>query len=186
MLIGTKVHELRKARDMSLTELAEKTGIQIATLSRIEHMKMTGTLQSHMLIAKALGVELTDLYRDLSDTSAAADEADPAEGSPETERFTYNDKASYEILANHVLSKKMMPVMLKIEPGGTTNIEQNQPGCERFIFVLNGSIELMLKDKTITLKKNHSLYFDASLPHSFKNTGAETARALSVATPVTL
>ncbi|HSA32060.1 MAG TPA: XRE family transcriptional regulator [Candidatus Omnitrophota bacterium] len=185
MLIGKKVHELRKARKMSLTELAEKTGIQIATLSRIEHMKMTGTLQSHMLIAKALGIELTDLYRDLPGASAFS-EAEPADDTPETERFTYNDKASYEILANNILSKKMMPVMLKIEPGGETHTEQNQPSSERFVLVLNGAIELVLKDKTITLRKNHSLYFDASFPHSFKNTGAETARVLSVATPVTL
>jgi transcriptional regulator with XRE-family HTH domain len=185
MLIGNKVHELRKARKMSLTELAEKTGIQIATLSRIEHMKMTGTLQSHMLIAKALGIELTDLYKDLSGPTPPI-ETVPTESSPPTERFTYNDKASYEILANHVLSKKMMPVMLKIEPGGSTHTEQNPPGAERFVLALEGTAELILKDKIFTLTKNHSLYFDASLPHSFRNTGSETALLLSVATPVTL
>lgn len=185
MLIGQKVKELRKSRKMSLTELAEKTGIQIATLSRIEHMKMTGTLQSHIEIAKALGIELTDLYRGLSSPPASL-EPEVNSSTPETERFTYNDKASYEILANNVLSKKMMPVILKIEPGGATHTEQNSVGSERFILVLDGAIQVLLKDKKISLKKNHSLYFDGSIPHSFQNTDTETARVLSVTTPVTL
>ena len=62
MYIGKRVQELRKVRGMSLTELAEKSGVQIATLSRIENMKMTGTLESHMNIARALGVDVTQLY----------------------------------------------------------------------------------------------------------------------------
>ena len=44
MLIGKRVKELRKARNMSLSELAKLSGVQIATLSRIENLKMIGTL----------------------------------------------------------------------------------------------------------------------------------------------
>ncbi len=125
MLIGGKIKELRKNRKMSLTELAEKTGIQIATLSRIEHMKMTGTLQSHIQIAKALGIELTDLYRDLSTSSPSG--STTHETSHEAESFTYNDKASYEILTNKILARKMMPVLLKLNPADQPTPNKTPP-----------------------------------------------------------
>ena len=48
MYIGEKLHAIRKAKRISLTELSEKSGVQMATLSRIENKKMVGTLESHM------------------------------------------------------------------------------------------------------------------------------------------
>src|SRR4051812_12458279 len=99
MLIGKRVKELRKSRNMSLSELAKLSGVQIATLSRIENLKMIGTLESHMNIAKALGIDLTQFYHDIHNKQAAKTE--PADQATET--FSYNDKASYEILTSSVL-----------------------------------------------------------------------------------
>lgn len=59
--IGQTIKKLRVDRKIKLIELAEKTGIQIATLSRIEHGKMIGSVVSHAKIAKALDLELSDL-----------------------------------------------------------------------------------------------------------------------------
>jgi len=61
MYIGEKLHAIRKAKRISLTELSEKSGVQMATLSRIENKKMVGTLESHMQIAKVLGIDVTEL-----------------------------------------------------------------------------------------------------------------------------
>ena len=62
ILIGNKLKKLRIAKKLSLSELAKLTGIQIATLSRIEHNKMTGTIATHHKIAYFLGVDLSELY----------------------------------------------------------------------------------------------------------------------------
>ena len=183
MIIGKQVRALRKARKLTLVELAEKSGVQIATLSRIENFKMTGTLESHMQIAKALGIDVTELYRDITQ-GAPPSETVPAHS--HSERFTYNDKASYEILANKVLAKKMMPVVLKIDPGGQTNPEENQPGSEKFIFVLEGEITVYVGDKAHPLPRANALYIDASVSHYFVNTGRGPAKVISVVTPVAL
>ena len=184
MLIGTKVKELRKARKMKLIDLAAQTGIQIATLSRIEHEKMTGTLPSHIKIAEALGIELTDLYQDIVQSNKAEPEAKT--GRADTETFTFNEKASYEILTNNVMTKKMMPIIMRIESKGRTSQEHGTPGSERFIFILKGKITAHIGDKTFTLKTNNSLYFDASVQHYFENAGDSEVKFVSVITPVTL
>ena len=65
MKVGLLIHKIRKEKKMTLLELSTASGVALATLSRMENGKMTGTLESHMNICKALGVSLPDLYKDL-------------------------------------------------------------------------------------------------------------------------
>jgi len=151
MYIGKRLKELRKAQGMSLSKLAEESGVQIATLSRIEHLKMTGTLESHMNIARALGIDITQLYAGIIKEE---DKVDLRTSKSATDVFVHSDKSSYEILTAKVLSKKMMPVLLKIEVEGKTNKEQDRAGTEKFIFVLEGKIEVLIDGETYSLTRN--------------------------------
>jgi phosphoribosylamine-glycine ligase len=56
---GEIIHGLRKEKKITLLELSEKSGVALATLSRIENGKMTGTLKSHMNICKTLEIDIT-------------------------------------------------------------------------------------------------------------------------------
>lgn len=168
---------------MTLSQLAEKSGVQIATLSRIEHLKMTGTLDSHIDIARALGVDLTQLYTDIVKKE---ERVSLKTSKTTTDVFVHSDKSSYEILTAKVLSKKMMPILLKIEPEGKTNTEQNRITTEKFIFVLEGKIEVVIGGQSYGLSKHNTLYFDASVEHYFVNKGKSVAKVICVATPVAL
>jgi len=183
MFIGKRIEAIRKSKKMKLTEIAEATGIQMATLSRIENMKMTGTLESHIKIAKALGVDVTEIYKDIEKENAIVEFQNNRNTA---DVFTHSDSAFSEILTKNMLDKKMMPVLIRIEPGGKTNIEQNRPGSEKFIFLLEGIIEINVNDKKYSLTKHSTMYFDAALPHTFINTGKSNAKVLCVSTPVTL
>jgi transcriptional regulator with XRE-family HTH domain len=182
MFVGDKVKALRKAQKMTLTELSQKSGVQLATLSRIEHMKMVGTLESHMNIAKALGIDVTQLYGGLGTEPKPIEVETPQSL---TDQFQHSEKSSYEIMTKKILNKKMMPVLIRLDEGGETAIEQGKPASEKFVFVLEGHIEVTIGDQSYILEKANTLYFDASLPHRFKNKG-KTAKILCVSTPVTL
>ena len=166
MKIGKKLRELRKEKNMTLEELSQKSGVALATLSRIENNKMTGTLASHNRLCKALSASLVELYGKLED------EAKVVETVPKrrrTEHIVHAQKAKYELLVTKTLDKKIMPLMIKLEKGGETQKEQNKSGIEKFVYVLTGTIEASVGNQSYTLKKGDSLYFDASLPHLFKN-----------------
>jgi transcriptional regulator with XRE-family HTH domain len=182
MYIGKRIRELRQAQGMKLKDLADKSGVQIASLSRIENEKMTGTLDCHMQIAKALGVDLPLLYQNVNIDARFSKLLTASQ----TDSFSYNDKASYEFLTSRILSRRMLPTMLKIEINGATNEEINPEGSERFIFVLEGEITAVVGEEKFVLPKYHTLYLEASQPHKFTNTGKGIARAISVLTPVTL
>ena len=182
MFIGKRIQLLRKQKGLSLSGLAKQSGIQIATLSRIEHEKMTGTVDSHINIAKALGVELTELYTETSSGTTLPEQ----KLSPKTDIFSFETQSSHDFLTSNVTSKKMMPVLLKLEPHGKTNPKIYPRGSELFIFVLSGNIEVTVGEKSYTLTPNHTLYIDASLRHFFSNKGNKPARMICVLTPVSL
>ena len=92
MKIGKRIHQLRKEKDMTLEELSEKSGVALATLSRMENNKMTGTLKSHNSICKALGASIAELYKEAEDESKTV-EAVPR--GKRTEHFVHAKKAKY-------------------------------------------------------------------------------------------
>jgi transcriptional regulator with XRE-family HTH domain len=185
MKLGEKLKQLRKEKDLTLDKLAELSGVAKATLSRIENGVTTGNLNTHLKICEALRVNLGELYKGLEHAEEKVvtfDEKD-MQGA---EVFNYDEKVSSIILAKQTGKKKMLPQLLMIEPQKGTPVEENQPGTDKFVFCLEGEIELTISEKTYNLKKNGSIYFDSSLPHSLKNTGSRTAKLIVVVSPVAL
>jgi len=183
MQIGKRIKELRKVRGISLTDLSSISGVQLATLSRMENLKMVGTLESHLKIAKALGVDITEFY---SGITLESKKIELITEKAAKEAFIHNEKASFEMLTTRALSKKMMPILIKLEPGGQSPAEQNRPETEKFTYVLEGQVELKVGNEVYPLSKGNSLYFDASLSHNFFNRGKAPARVLCIITPPAL
>lgn len=183
MQIGSRIREMRKSKILTLKELSRTCRVDLATLSRIETNKMTGTLKSHQAIASSLGINLAQLYGEISTP------AKPVEFQSQknrTDLFLHNDKASYYMLTNNVLSKKMMPAILKIAPKGISTTEELPKNTEKFIYILNGECKVYVGPNSYTLKKGETLYFDASMHHYIKNTGKKELEAISIITPPAL
>ena len=183
MHVGDVIHRLRKERKMTLLELSEKSGVALATLSRIENNKMTGTLDSHIEICKALGINLPDLYKDLASSKKTIELHSK---SAKTDIFIYDKKTSSEVLASNFMNKKMMPVLIKIGKSGRTHPEETRVGVEKLIYVLEGKIEVMIGENKYIMVKGDTLYFESSFRHHFKNMGNGEARVISVVSPPVL
>ncbi len=182
ILIGNNLHQLRKLKKITLVELSKNCGVQIATLSRIENNQMTGTVESHISIAEALGVNLEALYKDaLISTLPKSDKTPPPEL---IEPHIHNDKAYSEILVKDAYLKKMLPMVIKIDSGGKTSIEKGAFGAEKLIYVLSGGIKLVIGENTIHLKKDTAYYFEAVSDHYMMNANKNPAKVLCVSSPV--
>ena len=183
MQVGEIIHGLRKEKKMTLLELSNKSGVALATLSRMENGKMTGTIDSHMRICQALEIALPDLDRDLV---ASTRTIEVQTKKTRTDVFVHDKKATAEMLAPNVLNKKMMPTMIKIAKGGNTQKEETKPGIEKFLYVLDGKVEACIGDEKYALSRGDTLYFESSAPHYFKNTGAADVRMICVVCPPAL
>ena len=69
-VVGSRFRAFRKARRFTSIEISVASGVDVATISRIEHGKMLGTPDSHLRLALALGIRLSTLYRGLEDAVA--------------------------------------------------------------------------------------------------------------------
>lgn len=183
MKIGKRMHMLRKERDITLDELSKKSGIALATLSRIENDKMTGTLNSHIKICKTLGVSIVELYHELEDESKTVEKISMK---TRVEHLISANKAKYELLVTKIDSKHLIPMILTIDSGGSTQKEQNSAGTEKFIYIIAGTIEAVISTETYSLKRGDSLYFDASLPHQFINNTKTVAETLYITAPLVI
>jgi transcriptional regulator with XRE-family HTH domain len=184
MEIGLRLRSLRKNREMSLEDLARRSGVALATLSRIENGKGSGTFRTHQKIADAMGVSLPELYRGLDKPEEVA-VALPSE--EEAETFTFDEKASAIFLVRGIRAKQMLPQLLVIQPGGKTALEQYREGTDRWLFGLEGSAQVQVGPKTYPVSEGGTLYFRGSLPHRLINSHhSKIAKVISVTSPVVL
>ena len=65
LTFGKSLKIIRKRRKISLRGISDLSGVQVATLSRMESNKMVGTLKNYMNIARAMGLKLSELIKEL-------------------------------------------------------------------------------------------------------------------------
>ena len=176
--IGQRIREVRKQKKITLIELSKLTDVAQASLSRIETGIMSGTVASHQKIAEALGISLAELY---TGCDARLEEATQTNAGEYVSQIK-ND-ISLELLTTNIAGKKMLPSVYKIAAGSKTEQDKLAAGIDRFLWVMEGSIVLILESKEYSLPTKSSLYFSASLTHSLKNSGDTPAEVLCVTSP---
>lgn len=183
MTIGKRIREFRLAKEWTLADLSKASHVALSTLSRIETGKMTGTLASHIAVAKALGVRLPELYSQIDPTQEAV-EVHRQTGP--TQRLVTAQNIPLAMLTSGPFQKKMLPVLLNLPAHKSTPTERGPVGVEKFLFVMRGQLEGFFGKEKVTLKAGDSVYFQAANPHSVKNSGSTTAQLLVVSAPPTL
>jgi len=61
--IGASIRQLRRIRELTLEQISRLTGLDVATLSRIETGKRRLTLANYMIISKALKIDPKEILR---------------------------------------------------------------------------------------------------------------------------
>ncbi len=183
MTLGRKLREFRQAKDWSLAELSKRSGVALSSLSRMETGKMTGTLESHLKVARALEVRLSELYAAL-DLPGPVVESKRAEDP--SDQIASGKGAALSVLTSAPLQKKMLPALLHLAPKKSTQKQRGPAGSERFLYVLKGQLEATVGDQVARAGAGETLYLQASTPHLLSNPGSVPLLALSVSCPPTL
>jgi transcriptional regulator with XRE-family HTH domain len=184
MEIGNKLRLLRG--NMTQAELARRSGVDKAIISKIESRKMQGTVECHEKLANVFGLKLSELYAFLEE-----EKSEPAEFHPGNKKTDIYENF-LEILTTIPLSKKMLPTIMSLQPNDERYLEETLKKVERFIIVLEGTIEVEIEGKVYRLKKEtnydkgDSIYSNSPKRHKIKNTGGSIAKALCISSPPVL
>ena len=189
---GEHIAELRKTHSISMETLAERSGISVELIAKIENEGHIPDLAPLIKIARALGVRLGTLLDDHEElgpviTRAGATTASvrfktglPAETSP-----VKNDHQglSFRALAADKNGRHMEPFIVDIE--SDAHQEKSAHEGEEFIHVLEGNLLLEYGAKKETLNTGDSVYYDSIVPHRVISADSNPVRILAVIyTPV--
>lgn len=174
--LGKKLRALRKAKKMSLRELAEKVGCSPSYLSMVENAKIDPSISRLKRVAEGLGTTIRGLFeddpqQDIIIRKPARKHADfPAA------------KLCIEMLVPQLPQKLMDARLAIVEPGGGSDGDYQHPG-EEFGLVLSGEMELEVLGVTHQLSEGDSFYFPSTHNHSFRNKGKHNAVVVWVNCP---
>lgn len=179
--IGSKLRALRLKKKLGLVELGRHTGLSPALLSKLERGRMFPTLPTLLRIAMVFSVDLDYFFADHRKRRVMA-----IVRRGERLRFPQQNgrrDAAYhfESLTFPVAEPKCQAYLATFHPVGEGKARPHEhPGVE-VIYVLSGELALTVDATEHLLESGDAIYFDASVPHSYRRAGRTTCSALVLA-----
>lgn len=177
LIVGRKLRDLRAGQGLSLRGLADRSGLNINTLSLIENGKSSPSVSTMHQLASALGIPIARFF-----------ETEPVE---KKVVFTSMDKRPLTCVGStrmHNLSKDLAgnaigSFIVDLQPGMGSGDQMIVHTGHEFVFCLNGSVRYRIEQEDYVLKQGDSLSFEAHLPHRWENCGDQVAEILLVLFP---
>jgi transcriptional regulator with XRE-family HTH domain len=175
--VGSRVRSLREAMDLSLRDLAERSGVSAPMLSQVERGDTSPTLAVAQKIAAGLDLTLSQLLRLDEDRHVvivrAGERRSRRKRGHRVEELTAPLPGQRADVSEHTLA-----------PGAATGAPDDppvhEPGSRETTVVIEGSAELFIDGQRHELTEGDSVTFDADLPHHFENNGETDARLIAV------
>lgn len=167
--VGPRLKHLRLRRDVTLADLAAETGISTSTLSRLEAGLRRPTLEQLLPLARAYRVTLDELV-----------DAPPT-GNPRVNLRPIACRDGSTILP---LTRRPGGIQAYkfVLPTGSDDTEPELRTHEGhdWVYVLNGTLRLVLGGHDLILNPGEAAEFDTRTPHWFGSTSSGPVEFLSL------
>jgi len=175
--VGQRLRVLRKARDLSIRSLAEKSGLSVNTLSLIENGRTSPSVSTLHQLAESLNVSITAFFESEQKKRVVYQKAG------ERQQIVFS-QGQMEKLSEGMPPLGSEPFITKLEPKANSGETPIVFAGREFIYCLEGHITYTVEDDTYPLAPGDSLIFDAYMPHSWRNTALTNSSALLVLCPI--
>ncbi len=177
--LGSRVHEAREMRGLTLQDLSSRTGISMETLEKVESNKMIPPLGELIKLGKALEMKMGYFISPGVEKPMTVVHADKRtmvsrHGKKRSEQYGY----FFESLAPEKANRFMEPFLITMVPAEMSELSSHDG--QEFIFVLEGEIRAQVLDQVEILRPGDAVYYDSSHPHLVKCHGDKTAKILAV------
>lgn len=179
---GPRLRLLRQGARLTLKTLADRAGLAVSTISKIENDRMSPTYDVLLRLAGGLGIDLSALLEGPGPTPAAAPvgRLDVTRASARRQHPT--GVYVYEPFATGLTRKGMDPTFVRVKARSIDEFPDliRHPG-EELVYVLSGTVELHAEFYApIRLEAGDSVYYDASMGHAYISVGPEDATILNI------
>jgi transcriptional regulator with XRE-family HTH domain len=177
--LGPRIRALREAMDLSLRDLAVRSGVSAPMLSQVERGETSPTLQVATRIASGLELRLSQLLRLDEDGAVTV-----VRGSERRKGPSSAPGHSYEILSPPLPGQRAELSRHTLAAGAVTggpgDPPMHEPGSRETALVESGTAVLVCDGARHELSAGDCVTFDADLAHHFENPGPDEAVLLAV------
>ncbi len=174
--LGKTIQRLRKAYNLSLSELAEQSGVAKSIISQIERNETNPTLATIWRLSQALDVSIERVLAS-NDDEPFIDKSSRAD----TPILVSDDgKMRLGIIGWIKTVEWLQWYDVQSEPGGRIDSDAHQRGSVESLSVIEGEFEVDIGDITQRAKAGETLRYRCDRPHTVRCVGNSPGRATMV------
>lgn len=170
---------LRQAKRMTLKDVADRSGLSVATLSKVENNRLSPTYENIIRLARGLDVDIAALFSDQPMMAPHGRRSITRLGKGKVFRTETYD---YEMLCTDVVGKRLIPLKARIKQREWKDFSAliTHEG-EEVIYVLAGRVKLITQFyEAVILEPGDCVYFDSTMGHVCLAHGLEDAEVFWV------
>jgi len=165
--LGNRIKELREARQWSLRETTDRTGVSKSMLSKIERGSASPTATILGRIAEGFGISISQLVggeTPRGDVVIVRHKEQPVFRVPTT---GFERRSLSPLAANGGSTDFVVNVLPPLQSSGT--FPPHRPGVEETLVVASGRLRLHLGAAQHDLGTGDAIFYRAQVPHRFDN-----------------
>ncbi|MGD8368230.1 MAG: cupin domain-containing protein [Desulfobacterales bacterium] len=168
--IGVRIKKARGAQKMDLDALANETGFSVEYLKRIESGKETPPVGTLLQVSRALKLDSGALLKEQESHLRQRIRA----YTKRTENY------GYTTLTPGAENKHLKAFRVTVDPMQEHKGVGYQHEGEEFVYVLKGTVEVVVGDHVNRLGPSDSLHFNSGIRHQLRNVAEEEAELIVV------
>ena len=183
-IVGLKIKGIRESKNLSIEEIAERSGLSAEQITSIETDQNLPSLGPLIKIARALGVRL-GTFMDDNDALGpvvcrAADRERDSSISFSNGAVNARRHMEYHPLAKQKAGRHMEPFIIDINPTDDKDFQLSAHEGEEFIYVMQGEIEIDYGKERYHLQEGDSIYYDSIVNHHLHGAPGKQAKILAL------
>ncbi len=178
--ISNKIKEKRKAKGITIQELADRAAVSKGLISQIENNRTVPSLLVLVNIIRSLNLDMNEFFNEIGQQQQSS-------------RVIIKQQAAYQVFekeqAKGFLYKRVLTKNVKNYPvdivilelkKGARRTQMVKTDAYEYKYILQGSVEYQIENDKYILNEGDSLFFDGRLGHKPANIGEVDAKILVV------
>ncbi|MNM64979.1 anaerobic benzoate catabolism transcriptional regulator [compost metagenome] len=177
-VVGQRLRQVRKARQMTLKQLSEASGVPLSTLSKMELAQVSVSYEKLAAAARALNVDIAQLLRASGTVTAPAPVTVVVDSLPAAAGYS-TGTYDYHPIAGDFPERRMTPAYARIiaRERGQFDDFIRHPGQE-FALVLSGRVRIEFETgEAVSIGPQETAYFDSQVGHIYLSESDDGADA---------
>ncbi len=158
MDIGNKLKQLRILKGLTQEELADRAELSKGYISQLERDLTSPSIATLMDILQCLGTSIGEFFNEEPEEQVVFGKSDYFE------KVDAESGCSVTWIIPNAQKNRMEPILLTLEPGGSTCPDTPHEG-EEFGYILSGSVSIHLGSRVHRAKKGESFCYACDRQH---------------------